>query len=50
MTVVLSNDREVTLSAVDNMTLSGEYTVQRGDDTPDLTVKSTKSATIIGRF
>lgn len=50
MTVVLNNNKEMTLSAVDNMTLSGEYTVQKGDDTTDLTIKSTKSAKIIGRF
>lgn len=50
MTVVLSNNKEIPLSTISGMTLTGEYTVEGGQDTPDLTIKSIKSAKIVGLF
>lgn len=50
MTVILNNNQEISLTSIDTMTLQGEYTIQGGHDVADLSVKSIKSAKIIGMF
>jgi len=51
LTIVLDNNRELTLKTTEgSAVLSGEYVVQSGDDTKDLTVKSIKSADIFSLF
>lgn len=50
MTIVLDNNKEINLTSVDSKTLFGEYIVQSGEDSKDLTIKSIKSAKIVGLF
>ncbi len=46
MTILLNSGRSVTLNNVSGSTLSGTYTVQAGDASPDLAVESITSASV----